>query len=75
VFSCNFDICDHTCTLRLPYNVVVGVHGGKRVIMDRFIYPRALFKIFNATPFTGFHMRKQMPPPTVIKYGISSQCI
>jgi len=30
-----------------------------------------LIKIVNATSLSGFHIRKQMPPPTVIWYGTS----
>ena len=47
-------------TLRLHY---VRVHGKKQVIMDHIIHTRSLFKIFNPTSFTGFHIRKQMPHP------------
>ena len=49
-------------TLRLHYNAV----HGKRT---RVIYMRPLFKIFNATSFTGFHIRKTNAPPIIIWYG------
>ena len=60
-------------TLRLHYNVVIGVHCKKRVITDRVIYTRPLFKIFNATSFTGFHIRKQMPHPP--SFGMGHQTV
>ena len=47
--------------------------GQKRVKMDRVIYTRPLFKIFNAISFTGFHMRKQMPHPP--SFGMGHQSV
>ena len=41
----------------------------ERVVTDRVIYTRPLSKIFNATSFTGFHLRKRMPLTNVIWYG------
>ena len=37
------------------------------------IYMRPLFKIFNATSFTGFYIRKQMPHPT--SFGMGHQSV
>ena len=58
-----------TSTLQLHYNTV---HGKKSNITDRVIYMPPLFKIFNATSFTGFHMRKQMPHPLSFDMGHQS---
>ena len=55
------------------YNGAVGVHGNKRVITDRVIYTRPLFKIFNATSFTGCYICKQMLHP--LSFGIGHQSV
>ena len=60
-----------TITLRLHRR---GPQEKERVVTDRVIYTRPLSKIFNATSFTGFHLRKQMPHPCHLVWDIS-QCI
>ena len=45
----------------------------KRVITDSVMYTRPLFKIFNTTSFTCFHIRKQMPHPP--SFGIGHQSV
>jgi len=40
------------------------------VITDPIIYTRPLFKVFNTTSFTGFHIRKQMPHPLGNTQGV-----
>jgi len=52
-------------TLRLHYK--------KPVMTDRVIYTRPLFKIFNATSFTGFCIHKQMPHPP--SFGMGHQSV
>ena len=50
-----------------------GSTGKKHVITDRVIYMRSLFKIFNATSFTGFHIRKKMSHP--VSFGMEHQSV
>ena len=58
---------------RLHYNAVVRVHREKCVLTDCIIYTRPLFKIFNATSFTSFYLRKQMPHPQ--SFGMGHQSV
>ena len=50
-----------------------GSTGKEHVITDRVIYMRSLFKIFNATSFTGFHIRKKMSHP--VSFGMEHQSV